>query len=41
MEYDIIVEPGADPSKAKFALYEGIKNLRVTDEGKSPDDQKL
>jgi len=32
MEYDIIVKPGADPSKVKLA-YEGIEGLRVTDEG--------
>ena len=32
MEYDIIVKPGGDPSKVKFA-YEGIKGLRVTEEG--------
>jgi hypothetical protein len=32
MEYDIIVQPGADPAKVKLA-YEGIEELRVTDEG--------
>jgi hypothetical protein len=32
MEYDIIVQPGADPSIVKFA-YEGIEGLRVTADG--------
>ncbi len=32
LEYDVIVKPGADLSKVRFA-YEGIKALRVTEEG--------
>ena len=32
MEYDIIVKPGADPSKIKFS-YEGIKELKVAENG--------
>jgi len=32
LEYDIIVKPGADPSKVKLA-YEGIEGLRVTEDG--------
>ncbi|MBI4687854.1 MAG: hypothetical protein HY756_08775 [Nitrospirae bacterium] len=32
MEYDIIVKPGADPSKVRFS-YEGIDGLRITGEG--------
>lgn len=32
MEYDIIVKPGADPSKVRFS-YKGIGGLRVTEEG--------
>jgi hypothetical protein len=32
MEYDIVVKPGADPSKVKLG-YEGIEGLRVTDAG--------
>lgn len=32
MEYDIIVKPGADPSPILFS-YEGIKGIRVTEEG--------
>jgi hypothetical protein len=32
MEYDILVEPKADPSKIALA-YEGIENLRVTETG--------
>jgi len=32
LEYDIIVSPGADPSKVKLA-YEGIQGLRTTEKG--------
>ena len=32
MEYDIIVKPGASPSRIQF-LYEGIEDLRVNDNG--------
>ncbi len=32
MEYDIIVKPGADPSKVQLA-YDGIESLRVTENG--------
>ncbi len=32
MEYDVIVKPGADPSKVKFA-YEGIEGLEISEEG--------
>ncbi len=32
LEYDVIVKPGADPSRALFS-YEGIEGLRVTEEG--------
>lgn len=32
LEYDIIVEPGADPSVVRLA-YEGIEALQVTEEG--------
>jgi hypothetical protein len=32
MEYDIIIKPGGDPSRVKFA-YRGIKGLNITDEG--------
>ncbi len=32
LEYDVIVKPGADPSKVRFA-YEGIESLRITEEG--------
>ncbi|MEE8574950.1 MAG: SBBP repeat-containing protein, partial [Thermodesulfobacteriota bacterium] len=32
LEYDVIVKPGADPDKVKF-IYEGIKGLRVTENG--------
>jgi len=32
LEYDIVVKPGAEPSKVKFA-YEGIEELRVTEDG--------
>ena len=32
MEYDIIVKPGADAAKVKFA-YKGIEDLKITDEG--------
>ena len=32
MEYDIIVKPGADPSKVKFA-YEGIEGMKVAENG--------
>ncbi len=32
LEYDVIVKPGADPSKVKIA-YEGIEGLRLKDNG--------
>ncbi|OHB69328.1 MAG: hypothetical protein A2W23_03740 [Planctomycetes bacterium RBG_16_43_13] len=32
MEYDIIVQPGADPAKVNFS-YDGIKDLKVTEGG--------
>jgi len=32
LEYDIVLRPGADPSKIKFA-YEGIEDLEVTADG--------
>ncbi len=32
MEYDIIVKPGADPSKVQLA-YDGIEDLRITENG--------
>ena len=32
MEYDIIVKPGADPSKVQLA-YDGIEGLRITENG--------
>src|SRR3990172_3353239 len=32
MEYDIVVKPGADPSKVQLA-YDGIEGLRVTENG--------
>ncbi|MFZ5876474.1 MAG: SBBP repeat-containing protein, partial [Nitrospirota bacterium] len=32
MEYDLLVEPGADPSKIRFA-FEGIRGYRVTEQG--------
>lgn len=32
LEYDIVVKPGADPSKVKLS-YEGIKGLKVTENG--------
>jgi hypothetical protein len=32
MEYDIIVNPGASPSRIQFS-YDGIEDLRVTEEG--------
>jgi len=32
LEYDVIVKPGADPSKVKI-VYEGIEGLRVNDKG--------
>ena len=32
LEYDIIVKPGADPSKVRFT-YEGIEDLQVNNNG--------
>ena len=32
LEYDIVVQPGADPNQVRFA-YQGIKKLEVTPEG--------
>ncbi|HSE41179.1 MAG TPA: SBBP repeat-containing protein, partial [Acidobacteriota bacterium] len=32
LEYDLILKPGADPSKVKFA-YEGIQDLQLDDSG--------
>ena len=32
LEYDIIVKPGADPSKVQFA-YEGVEDLRIAENG--------
>ncbi len=32
MEYDIIIKPGADPSKVQLA-YDGIEGLRITENG--------
>ncbi|MCF6159086.1 MAG: hypothetical protein E3K32_11070 [wastewater metagenome] len=32
MEYDVIVKPGAHPSRVQFS-YEGIEDLRITEEG--------
>jgi uncharacterized repeat protein (TIGR01451 family) len=32
MEYDIIIKPGADPSKVRFS-YEGIEDLRLSERG--------
>ena len=32
LEYDVVVNPGADPSQVKFS-YEGIRGMRISDEG--------
>ena len=32
LEYDIVVQPGADPNQVQFA-YQGVKKLEVTPEG--------
>lgn len=32
LEYDIVIKPGADPSKVRLA-YEGVKGLKLTEEG--------
>lgn len=39
LEYDVIVKPGVDPSKVRFA-YEGIKGLKIAEDGSLQIDLK-